>query len=264
MLVSGLCSTHPVPGPPRRRCFARLAALGGHHRLRGRGHARLHCAARRRFTKFWAAPASRRHRSYRSLDVRQKIKNPASCPHDRDTFWSSERVARAANKSASCSWPTYAVRVNSGSRSARPRKQFEQPGPRSIGSEPADRQQHRKRHPTSQPDCSSVYIFLSPGASLGSSPLSFRVSSGYRHRGRADKFRSARSPSWRSLGLVARPEKIDGPMFAWLVDGDNPLERAGRRLDSRRRKGSFAMMWFYCLMVALGTAEKVRRKQPIG
>jgi Permuted papain-like amidase enzyme, YaeF/YiiX, C92 family len=41
-----------------------------------------------------------------------------------------------------------------------------------------------------------------------------------------------------------------------LVDGDNAIERAGRRLDSRYRKGSFAMMWFYCLMVALGTGEK--------
>jgi len=45
-------------------------------------------------------------------------------------------------------------------------------------------------------------------------------------------------------------------MSARLVDDDNPIERAGRRLDSRCREGSFAMMWFYCLTVALGTSEK--------
>src|SRR5258708_6095581 len=58
------------------------------------------------------------------------------------------------------------------------------------------------------------------------------------------------------LMLGALSEKIESPMSDRLVDVDNPCERAGRRLDSRHRKGSFAMTWFYCLMVALGTAEK--------
>ena len=56
--------------------------------------------------------------------------------------------------------------------------------------------------------------------------------------------------------LGALSEKIETPTSDRLLDVDNPHERAGRRLDSRHRKGSFAMMWFYCLMVALGTAEQ--------
>ena len=79
----------------------------------------------------------------------------------------------------------------------------------------------------------------------------------YRHRGR-DRTNSnpARPVLGECLLRDALPEKIEIPMSVWLVDADNPRERAGRRLDLRCREGRFAMMWFYCLMVALGTAEK--------
>ena len=56
--------------------------------------------------------------------------------------------------------------------------------------------------------------------------------------------------------MDALTEKIEFPMSAGLVDVDNRLERAGGRLDSGCRNGSFAMIWFYCLMVALKTGEK--------
>ena len=45
-------------------------------------------------------------------------------------------------------------------------------------------------------------------------------------------------------------------MSALSADGDNSLERAGRRLDARYLKGRFAMMWFFALTVALGMGDK--------
>jgi hypothetical protein len=37
----------------------------------------------------------------------------------------------------------------------------------------------------------------------------------------------------------ALPEKTEIPMSVRLVDADNPVKRAGRRLDSRCRNGEF-------------------------
>ena len=61
------------------------------------------------------------------------------------------------------------------------------------------------------------------------------------------------------IGLLSRrlrSKKLGSSMSGRFLVSDSPRERAGWRPGLRTRTGSFAMAWFYCLMIVLGSGEQ--------
>lgn len=82
-------------------------------------------------------------------------------------------------------------------------------------------------------------------------------SSRYQHPGR-DRTDSDPANPFLGNSLVsdALPEKTEIPMSVRVVDADNPSRGPSVGSIQVAVMGTFAMTWFYCLMIVLGTSEQ--------